>query len=162
MARVTKHPDGCWVYEGTPRRNGYAYVYVGRNADGRKRQRGVHQVALEDHLSRLLRPGEMALHGCDVKLCVRVGPGHLYPGTHADNMADRDRRGRTTRGTAKPQAKLSPEAIARGHHLRAGGMSYRAIGLDLGVSAPTAWKALTGKTWRNGLPPTREGSTITP
>ncbi len=36
--------------------------------------------------------GLHVLHKCDVRLCVR--PGHLFLGTEADNMADRDAKGR--------------------------------------------------------------------
>lgn len=36
----------------------------------------------------------MALHDCDNKRCVRVGGGHVYVGTHRDNMDDTVRRKR--------------------------------------------------------------------
>ncbi len=46
-------------------------------------------------------PGVCVLHACDNPGCVRVGEGHLFLGTQADNMRDmtskrRDRNGRKT------------------------------------------------------------------
>lgn len=41
---------------------------------------------------RPLADGEMALHQCDNHLC--INPGHLYIGTHKQNMFDMNSRGR--------------------------------------------------------------------
>jgi len=42
-----------------------------------------------------LKPGELALHKCDNRLCIE--PRHLYGGTYRDNMVDAITRGRITR-----------------------------------------------------------------
>jgi hypothetical protein len=146
LSRAVEQADGCLLYQGAARRNGYAYVYVGRDTQGRKRQRGVHVVVLEEKIGRRLDPGVMALHTCDVKLC--VNRDHLYAGTHADNMRDRDERGRTTRGEDKPEAKLTWVTVTQARQLREAGATYAELAQRFGVSTPTIWKAVTGRTWR--------------
>lgn len=54
-----------------------------------------YRVALESRLERRLPSGILAMHTCDVPLC--VNPGHLFPGTHIENMADMVRKGRASR-----------------------------------------------------------------
>ena len=49
-------------------------------------------------------------HHCDNPLCVR--PDHLFLGTHADNMADRQAKGRQSRGSDRPAAKLSEHDVS--------------------------------------------------
>jgi hypothetical protein len=78
----TTTPDGCWLWTGTHGKNGYGLIKSGG------RRRTVHRLSLELALGRPLGPGMEACHSCDTKLCVRTGPGHLYEGTHADNMQD--------------------------------------------------------------------------
>jgi hypothetical protein len=53
--------------------------------------------------------GLFVLHSCDNRRCVNVE--HLRLGTHADNMSDRNQRGRTARGDRHGKAKLTDAQV---------------------------------------------------
>jgi hypothetical protein len=77
-------PDDCWIWRGQMK-DGY-----GRFGRGRSR-RYAHRLAWE------LTHGEISvglcvLHRCDRPPCCNTA--HLFLGTQAENMADRDRKGR--------------------------------------------------------------------
>lgn len=55
--------------------------------------------------------GNVVRHTCDNWRCIE--PTHLEVGTQADNIADRDARGRTRRGEQHYAAKLSDEIVCR-------------------------------------------------
>lgn len=78
-------PDECWPWTGATQQTGYGRFRV----DGRLQ--GAHRVAYvltHGHL----RPGAHVLHRCDTPGC--CNPSHLFLGTHADNMADKEAKGR--------------------------------------------------------------------
>jgi hypothetical protein len=89
-------PDECWLWTGTTTGSHTKY---GRFWDGtyrpgpvgRSHMIGAHIWAFK-HFVR--DPGDLhVLHTCDMGLCVNWVQ-HLFAGTHADNMRDRDIKGR--------------------------------------------------------------------
>ena len=64
-----------------------------RREDGRQRTVTPHQVAAVLAFGELAA-GATLLHDCDVRLCVRTGPGHVRVGSQAENMQQAAWRGR--------------------------------------------------------------------
>src|SRR5262245_26673336 len=113
MARITMNPrfekfvspepnSGCWLWSGARFTDGYgAFRFRGR-------QQKAHRVSFTLHRGEI--PEDMQVcHTCDLKCC--VNPEHLFLGSHADNMADRNRKGRQSAGTRQPRAKLTPTLV---------------------------------------------------
>lgn len=79
--------DFCWEWAGAVNPHGGH----GRIANG-SRDEYVHRVSWRIH-NGTIPAGMNVLHRCDNPIC--VNPQHLFLGTHADNMLDRERKGRT-------------------------------------------------------------------
>lgn len=82
----------CWVWTGSRGSGGY----------GKVRYQGAlcfaHRLAWE-LTHGPIPPGMSVCHSCDNRPC--CNPAHLWLGTYADNMHDRDRKGRHGRPNAK-------------------------------------------------------------
>jgi len=91
IGSIPEHLDtACLEFTGTLDKDNYGRVHV--IIDGKMHRVPASRLALEVALGAILPDDTLALHHCDNPKC--VGPLHLYPGTHADNMADMVRRGR--------------------------------------------------------------------
>ena len=105
-AKVKRADDlfGCWEWMGCRMPHGHGQMTI----DDKRVL--VHRFAWILH-NGPIPDGLHVCHHCDNGWCVR--PEHLFLGTHQDNMADRDRKGRTFNGqSAKTHCK-------RGHPLTA-------------------------------------------
>src|SRR6266850_5551698 len=79
----------CWVWTGGKFRCGYGVV----KRDGKLLK--AHRLAWQMHFGRI-PDGAFIMHHCDNPPCVR--PQHLFPGTNADNVADKIAKGRQAYG----------------------------------------------------------------
>lgn len=86
-------------------------------------------------------------HRCDVRAC--VNSDHLWLGTNAENMADRDRKGRGAdrHGLRNGRAKLTPEQVIA---IRSDNRIHRLVAADYGVSKSLIGMIKAGQTWRVG------------
>ena len=105
-SRVDKSggPDACWPWTTSKDKHGYGRVWEGkRYTRAHRRAHELENGAIPD--------GIIVCHSCDNPRC--CNPAHLWLGTHADNAADRDTKGRSARGEAHG-ARRHPDRMARG------------------------------------------------
>ena len=76
---------GCWIWMVGANKQGYGLFW----ADGRPTR--AHRFAYAKYVGPI-PDGLHVLHRCDVPSC--VNPAHLFLGTNADNVADREIKGR--------------------------------------------------------------------
>jgi HNH endonuclease len=97
--------DGCWPWIAHVHKWGYGqFTYT------HGRTRLAHRVAWELTYGPI-PDGLFVCHRCDNPACCR--PDHLFLGTAADNMADRDRKGRVAVG-GRNGRYTQPERTPRG------------------------------------------------
>jgi hypothetical protein len=137
-------PMGCWLWLGGKNESGYGSL----NWKGKQSQRA-HRISYQIHVGPLLAD-DVLRHSCDNPPC--VNPAHLQPGTHADNMHDKIRRGRAwngplPRGERSHQAKLTEDSVRQIRMLSAAGVSRIDLANTYGVSRATIRNVLNGKTW---------------
>lgn len=110
-AKVEK-TQTCWLWKGKPTPDGYGMFHIGKFQS--KTNLLAHRAAFLILHGRLPIPN--GLHKCNTRLCVRVGPGHVYEGTMGNNGADlaltlaqRDRRAVRWAVVELKALKLEPE-----------------------------------------------------
>lgn len=92
--------------------------------------------------------GWVIRHTCDNPRC--VNPSHLLIGTQADNMRDRDERGRTAAGIRNGQSKLNPgvaNEIRQRHKPRCPVNGGTALAQEFGIHPSNISRIVKGKTW---------------
>lgn len=91
-------PDDCWEWQGS-KVGEYGHIGVG----GRENKLVLtHRAAYEVSVGPI-PDGMKVCHTCDNPPC--CNPKHLFLGTQADNVRDRDAKGRTARGDNNGRSK---------------------------------------------------------
>ena len=146
FARLVEKPDdpsGCWLWKGSTRTGGYGQFKIGGRATV------AHRYSLM-LAGRPVLPGLKVLHTCDTPRC--VNPDHLVIGSQAENIADRDARGRTARGERAARAKLTDAAVLELRLLASSGGGRTELADRFGISPLSVRAIAAGKTWRHLLP----------
>lgn len=163
-------PDACWPWITSVFDSGYGQFKVGQ------RNLRAHRVAWEMSCGEV-PDGLFVLHRCDNRRC--CNPAHLWIGTHKENMADMQCKGRAATGE-RNGARLHPDRLVRGdaHPARyvsgwsqgernggarltvqqvqyirdrydAGGVTMKALGDEHGVSTQSIYRIVRRKGWRH-------------
>ena len=107
-------PSACWIWVGAIGDDGYGRFWT-QTEDGTQRMLRAHRAAAEITHGLEEISGHLVTHLCDNPLCVRAeldGAGHLFVGTHAENMAEREHRGRgNLHKTPSGDTRAAPHAL---------------------------------------------------
>lgn len=138
MDKVSPEPNsGCWLWTATVDSCGYGLFGVGGSGNSKR----AHRVSYE-MFKGSIGDGLKVCHRCDNPSC--VNPDHLFCGTDADNMADRDSKNRTAKGSKNGKSVLNEELVM---FIRNDRRSERAIASEIGVSRGTVNAVRSGRTW---------------
>lgn len=138
LGHVLPEPNsGCWIWTGTLFRGGYGGMKINGHITP------AHRVAWEAYRGPIPF-GLQVLHRCDVRCC--VNPDHLFVGTHADNMADRNKKGRQMRGERQHLSKLNADAVRA---IRADAREHLEIAADYGVHRSIIGKVKRRTLWQH-------------
>lgn len=145
--------DDCWSWSGSRNWGGYGRFQVAG------REQAAHRYAWELAYGPI-PDGMFACHRCDNRGCVR--PTHLFLGTAADNMADRDAKGRQAsglrngshtrperrpKGEAHGRQKLTEDQVRAIRKALDSGASYRELGEVYGVAAQSIRCIANRRNW---------------
>ena len=131
---------GCFLWTGTTTGGGYGRVRRG------KRTHYAHRVAYELFVGPI--PGGMnVLHRCDTPAC--VNPDHLFLGTPADRVRNRDEKGRAAAGEQHFRARLTEDDVRTIRARAAAGETQRPLAREYGVDQATISNIVTRKSWKH-------------
>lgn len=138
-------PDDCWPWQAGLRDDGYGQFTIAVNVKA-----GAHRLAWELTNQACILPGFLIRHFvCDNPVC--CNPRHMLLGTPADNMRDRDQKGRhrALSGEQCRQSKLTRRKVEtlRAFH-KAGIFKPQELAEIYGLQPMSAYPILNRKTWK--------------
>lgn len=131
----------CWEWTKTRDAEGYGRI---TRAGGVYR---AHRVSYEHANDTKIPTGLMIRHMCDNPPC--VNPGHLKTGSNLDNMRDRADRGRSAKGEASGQSKLTEAEVLCIRKMYADGSTGVALAKEFGIEPATVSQIVLRKTWKH-------------
>jgi hypothetical protein len=134
--RVEKHDkQACWIWCGGFSGWGYG-IFKFRGV-----KYSAHRIAAK--LAGQKIQGKIVRHTCDNPAC--VNPNHLLTGTHADNVADKVKRNRQSKGVNNGRAKLTEKQVK---FIRKSKLSNCQLGKKFNISPRAILAIRKLETWR--------------
>lgn len=136
---------GCWLWVGAIGAHCYGHIKSAGKAER------AHRVSWELHNGPIPKSDGhnviCVLHKCDTPTC--VNPGHLFLGTQADNMADRDAKGRQAKGEGAGTARLTMREVVEIRRKYANGtVTQKYLADEFSISQTTVSEIVTCKTYK--------------
>lgn len=132
-------PDECWPWTGGTH-DGYGLFTTPSTGSG------AHRYSYWLATGESVR-GWVVRHSCDNRPC--VNPGHLSLGTIADNIRDRDERGRQARGERSNLSKLTEADVLEIRRRDAAGERQNAIAVAFETDPSNVNRICNGRTWKH-------------
>lgn len=137
--------DECWNWQANTNGSGYGLLWSLED----KRKVLAHRYSLTYFTGIKLRPNQLVLHSCDNPAC--VNPAHLRAGSHKDNVADMDARGRRVvvalKGDGNPGSTLKPSEVASLLRDYIAGVPRKDIAAKYRISEYSVSDYTDGKSW---------------
>jgi len=128
--------NGCYICTShKPKSKGYCQIT----------RKGImlHRYIYEKKVGSI--PKDMCVcHSCDVKIC--INPKHLFLGTQNDNMQDKVKKRRQTKGIEVNTAKLTKRQVKE---IRRSNKSLTKLSKIYSMSISNLWKIKKGLIWRS-------------
>jgi DNA-binding CsgD family transcriptional regulator len=132
--------DGCWI---TDYKGGKTRPKIIINGKSHQLARAAYEA-----YKGVILENMCVCHSCDNGLC--VNPEHLFLGTHAENMLDRDTKNRQAKGSGVGVSKLTESQVEEIRDLLAEGkLTTRQIADKFGVFSSTISMINKGERWNH-------------
>jgi hypothetical protein len=130
----------CWIWTGSANQSGYGQIGTSKGLQV------VHRLHWTWRHGEI-PPGKEVMHRCDTTRCVRLG--HLFLGTHTDNMHDMMTKGRNNQpsGDAHYQRKLTRDDVETIRTLWSQGVPQTELAKRYSRKTNTISKIVNRKRW---------------
>lgn len=136
---------GCLEWTGSTDAHGYGQIKV---PDGNGGWRGGRPTRIVWEVTYgPIPPGKSVCHHCDNRLCLE--PAHLFVGSNAENMADRNAKERQARGERQWRATLTAPKVLTMRAAYAHGVHPVTLARAFDVSESAVSAVIHRHTWRH-------------
>jgi hypothetical protein len=141
-AKTTIDKNGCWLWNGYVKKDGYAYSKY------RGIQKKAHAFSYQT-FKGVIPKGMFVCHTCDVRHC--INPKHLWIGTAKDNSIDCVKKGRDNppQGEKNGTSKLKDKDILNIRKEFKNGMQQKEIAKQHNISKTNVCVICNKKTWKH-------------